>query len=87
MVLCNVLAKESSELVQLKVKSSKKKRLNKVVILNLYLLVVLIPLEIKCHTVPHLKALTRGIEHRSGHGQASIFRWQKISLKSTHFTS
>ena len=43
------------------------------------------PLEVECHTVPHLKALTRGIEHRSGHGQASIFRWQKISLKSARF--
>ena len=45
------------------------------------------PLEVECHTVPHFKALTRGIEHRSGHRRASIFRWQKISLKSTHFTS
>ena len=45
------------------------------------------PLEVECHTVPHLKALTRGIEHRGGHGQANIFRGQKISLKSTHFTS
>ena len=44
------------------------------------------PLEIECHTVPHLKALTRGIEHRGGHGRANIFRGQKISLKSTHFT-
>ena len=44
------------------------------------------PLEVECHTVPHLKALTRGIEHGRVHGQASIFRWQKISLKSTHFT-
>ena len=45
------------------------------------------PLKVECHTVPHLKALTRGIEDRSGHGQANIFRRQKISLKSTHFTS
>ena len=45
------------------------------------------PLEVECHTVPHLKALTRGIEHRGGHGRANIFRGQKISLKSTHFTS
>ena len=26
------------------------------------------PFEVECHTVPHLKALTRGIEHASGHG-------------------
>ena len=39
------------------------------------------PLEVECHTVHHLKDLTRGIEHRSSHGRASIFRWQKISLK------
>ena len=45
------------------------------------------PLEVECHTVPHLKALTCGIEHRCGHRPANIFRWQKISLKSTHFTS
>ena len=45
------------------------------------------PFEVECHTVPHLKALTRGIEHSSGHGQANIFSWQNISLKSTHFTS
>ena len=45
------------------------------------------PLDVECHTVPHLKALTRGIEHRGGHGGAIIFRWQKVSLKSTHFTS
>ena len=45
------------------------------------------PLEVECHTVPHLKALIRGIEHKSDHGQASTFRCQKISLKSSHFTS
>ena len=45
------------------------------------------PLEVECHTVPHLKALTRGIEHWGGRGEASKFRWQKISLKNTHFTS
>ena len=42
------------------------------------------PLEVECHTVPHLKALTRGIEHRGGHGRANSFRWQKISLKSKY---
>ena len=44
-------------------------------------------IEGKLHTIAHLKALIRGIEHISGHGQAKIFRGQKISLKSTHFTS
>ena len=43
----------------------------------------MISLEIKLHTVPHLKALPRSIERRGGHGQASIFRGQKLSLKST----
>ena len=45
------------------------------------------PLDVERHTVPHLKALTRGIEHSGGHGRASIFRWQKNTLKTTHFTS
>ena len=45
------------------------------------------PLEVECHTVPPLKAHAHGIEHKSGHGQATIFRWQKISLKSTSLTS
>ena len=55
--------------------------------LNLQPVAVLMPFEMKRHTLPHLKALTRGIEHRGGHGRANIFRGQKISLKSTHFTS
>ena len=57
------------------------------VIFKLRLLLVLMLHEVKCHRVPHLKALTRGIEHWGGQGRASIFRWQKIILKSTHFTS
>ena len=43
------------------------------------------PLEVECHTVPHLKALTRGIDHTSRHGHGSILTLQKTSLKSTHF--
>ena len=39
--------------------------------LNLQVVAVLMPLEIKRHTVPHLKALTGSIEHRSGHGRGS----------------
>ena len=36
-------------------------------------MVILMPLEIECHTVPHLKALTRGIDYTSGHGHGSAF--------------
>ena len=32
------------------------------------ILVVLMPLEVECDKVPQLKALTCGIEHKSGHG-------------------
>ena len=42
-------------------------------------------LKVECHTVPHLKALTHGIEHESGNG--STFTSQKNSLKSTNFVS
>ena len=45
------------------------------------------PLEVECHTVPHLKALTHGIDHTSVDGHGSTFTLQKISLKSTHFAS
>ena len=44
-------------------------------------------LEVECHTVTHLKALTGGIEHASGHGHGSTFTLKKTSLKSTHFAS
>ena len=47
--------------------------LSKVVILNIQLAVVLLPLEIKHRTVPHLEALTRSIECRSGHWRGSTF--------------
>ena len=33
----------------------------------------LISLQVKCHTVPHMNALTRGIENASGHGCGSTF--------------
>ena len=35
------------------------------------------PLELECHTVPHFKGLTHGIEHANGHGRGSTFTWQK----------
>ena len=41
------------------------------------------PLEIKRHTVPHLKALTHSIERRSGHGHGSTFKQLYTVLKST----
>ena len=44
---------------------------------------VLMPLEIKRHTVPHLKALTRSIERRSGNGRGSTFKQCYTAMKST----
>ena len=41
------------------------------------------PLEIKCHTVPHLKALTHSIECRGGHGHRSTFKQLYTVMKST----
>ena len=41
------------------------------------------PLEIKHHTVPHLKALTRSIEHRGGHGDGGTFKQLYPIIKST----
>ena len=39
--------------------------------LNFQVVVVLMSLEIKYHTIPHLKALTRSIEHAGGQGRGS----------------
>ena len=44
---------------------------------------VLKPLEIKHHTVPHLKALKHSIEHTSGYGRGSAFKQCYTFLKST----
>ena len=44
---------------------------------------VFMPLEIKRHTVPHLKALTRSIERRGGHGHGSTFKQCYSVMKST----
>ena len=44
---------------------------------------VLIPLEIKRHTIPHLKALTRSIDHWGRHGHSSTFKLHYTVLKST----
>ena len=57
--------------------------LSKVESLNLKVVAVLMPLEIKRHTVPHLKALTRSIEHWGRHGHSSTFKLHYNVLKST----
>ena len=41
------------------------------------------PLEIKRHTVPHLKALTCSIEPRGGYGHGSTFKQRYTVMKST----
>ena len=51
--------------------------------LHLYAVAVLMPLDIKIYTVPHLKALTRKIEHVSEHGRGSTFKQCYTVLKST----
>ena len=51
--------------------------------LKLQVVAVLIPLEIKRHTVPHLKALTLSIECRGEHGHSSTFKQRYTVMKST----
>ena len=41
------------------------------------------PLEINCHTVPHLKALTGSIDHRGGPGHGSTFQHRNTIMKCT----
>ena len=50
--------------------------------LNLQVAAVLMPLEIKHHTVSHLKALKHSIEHTSGYGRGSTFKQCFTVLKS-----
>ena len=45
------------------------------------------PLGVKLHVVPHLKALISGEEPFTCHGHGSIFTKHKTVLQSTHFTS
>ena len=47
---------------------------------------VLMPLEIKCHTIPHLKALTHSIEHASGQGPCTTSIYQSFYKKIIYFT-
>ena len=51
--------------------------------LNLQIVAVLMPLQIKHHTVPHLKGLTCSIECRGGHGRGSTFKQCYTVMKST----
>ena len=51
--------------------------------LNLQVVAVLMPLEMKCHTVPHLKALTGSIDHRGGHGRGSTFKQRYTVMECT----
>ena len=55
--------------------------------LNLQVVAVLMPLEIKRHTVPHLKVLNSGLDPwtRCGHGMT--FTLHHTTLKSVHFHS
>ena len=56
--------------------------LSKAESLNLKVVAVLMPLEINHLTVPHLKALTHSIKHKSGHGHGSILRSATLSWKA-----
>ena len=44
---------------------------------------VLMPLEIKHHTVPHFKPLTRCIDYASEHGCGGTFKHHLTVFKST----
>ena len=44
---------------------------------------VLMPLEIKGQSIPHLKAFTRKIEHAGEHGRGSAFQQRYTFLKYT----
>ena len=47
--------------------------------LNL-VVVVLLPFERKCHTIPHLKAPTSSTEHASGQGRGSTLYKGKTAI-------
>ena len=61
-----VLSQGASKLPRVKAKSSYwllcQFLFSKVVTLNIQIVVVLMPLEIQCHTLPHLKGLNSGME-------------------------
>ena len=51
--------------------------------LNLQVVAVLMPFQIKRHTVPHLKALTCSIECRGRDGHGSALKQHETVKKST----
>ena len=53
--------------------------------LNLQVVAVLKPLEIKPHTVPHLKGLNSGLEPLTKCEHGSTFTLHHTTLKSAHF--
>ena len=48
---------------------------------------ILMPLEIKCHTVPQLKGLNSSLEPSTRRGRCNTFTIDHKSLKSAHFPS
>ena len=48
-------------------------------------MVILMPIRVECHIVPHLKALTPGIDHTSGHERDGAFTLQKKQFKKYSF--
>ena len=48
---------------------------------HIQVVAVLMPLEINNHTIPHLKALTRSIEHTNGRWSHSTFKQHYTVLK------
>ena len=52
--------------------------------LNLQVVAISMPFEIKHNTTPLLKALTSSIEHPNEQGRGSTFMHQNSCLKSTH---
>ena len=55
--------------------------LSKMESLNLQVVAVFMPLKIKQHTIPHLKALRRSIEHTNEQGCGSTFKQCYTVLK------
>ena len=51
--------------------------------INVQVVAVLIPTEIKPHKIPHLKALTSIMQHGSGQERGSAFKQRYTILKST----
>ena len=54
--------------------------------LNLQVVAVLMPLEIKHHTIPHFKALTGSIDHASRQRRSSTFEAALHCFENYYFT-